>query len=159
MEADGYTFDAIGHVESCFAQRRGTPRQGSLVPAARARIKLRSTIPPSSLECLDQFSHVWVIFVFHENTNLAKAATSGKKATFPAKIAPPRCVCSVSCANPFIDADAIMTSWLTDWAARRLACSPHAHRTDQTRLGSRSRVLRASLGEKCRLSVLAVGLY
>lgn len=95
MEADGYTFDAIGHVESCFAQRRGTPRQGSLVPAARARIKLRSTIPPSSLECLDQFSHIWVIFVFHENTNLAKAATSGKKATFPAKIAPPRCVACV----------------------------------------------------------------
>ena len=68
---------------------KGTPRQGVLVPDARARIKMQSSVPPSSLECLDQFSHIWVIFVFHENTNLAKVVNQ-KKTTYPAKIAPPR---------------------------------------------------------------------
>lgn len=92
----GYNFDGIAHVQSCFVERRGTPRQGVLVPGARARIKFRTSIPPASLECLDQFSHLWVIFVFHENTNVAKtsgSSASGKRAsTFPAKIAPPRYV-------------------------------------------------------------------
>uniref|UniRef100_K3X2B7 TsaA-like domain-containing protein n=1 Tax=Globisporangium ultimum (strain ATCC 200006 / CBS 805.95 / DAOM BR144) TaxID=431595 RepID=K3X2B7_GLOUD len=93
QELHGYTFDAIGAVESCFAERRGTPRQGALVPDARARIAFRTSIPPASLEGLEQFTHLWVIFVFHENTNVAKASSSSgakKTTTFPAKIAPPR---------------------------------------------------------------------
>lgn len=93
--ANGYTFDGVAHVQSCFAERRGTPRQGKLVPDARARIKFRASIPPASLECLDQFTHLWVIFVFHENTNVAKVG-SKKASTFPAKIAPPRCVNSLA---------------------------------------------------------------
>ncbi|OQS03318.1 hypothetical protein THRCLA_04387, partial [Thraustotheca clavata] len=40
-------------------------------------------------ECLEQFSHVWVLFVFHENTNLSKVSVQ-KKTTYQAKIAPPR---------------------------------------------------------------------
>lgn len=90
QEANGYTFAGIAHVQSCFVERRGTPRQGTLVPDARARIKFRTSIPPASLECLDQFTHLWVIFVFHENTNVAKASGAKKASTFPAKIAPPR---------------------------------------------------------------------
>ncbi|OQR85876.1 hypothetical protein ACHHYP_11240 [Achlya hypogyna] len=89
LDRDGYNFEPIGTVESCFADRRGTPRQGSLVPASKARIQLKVSVPPASLECLDQFSHVWVLFVFHENTNLSKVAAQ-KKTTYPAKIAPPR---------------------------------------------------------------------
>ncbi|OWY92195.1 hypothetical protein PHMEG_00038899, partial [Phytophthora megakarya] len=77
----------MAHVQSCFADRRGTPRQGGLVEHSRARITFKTSIPPASLECLEQFSHLWVLFVFHENTNLAKGAP---KTTFPAKIAPPR---------------------------------------------------------------------
>ncbi|TMW66271.1 hypothetical protein Poli38472_004036 [Pythium oligandrum] len=85
QELTGYKYEAIGQVQSCFVERRGTPRQSTLVPSSRGRIKLRTNIPPSSLECLDQFSHLWVIFDFHENTNVSK-----KTSTFPAKIAPPR---------------------------------------------------------------------
>jgi tRNA (Thr-GGU) A37 N-methylase len=92
QQDEGYVFQAIGYVKSCFADRRGTPRQGILVPSARAHIKLVASIPPSSLEYLDQFSHLWVIFVFHENTNVVKAADSKNRSTFPAKIAPPRYV-------------------------------------------------------------------
>ncbi|GLD92790.1 hypothetical protein PINS_up001369 [Pythium insidiosum] len=87
QEADGYQFHSIGHVQSCFAERRGTPRQSALVPDARGRIKLRPHIPPAALECLDQFSHMWVVFVFHENTNVVKQTGKNK---FAAKIAPPR---------------------------------------------------------------------
>ncbi|RHY31746.1 hypothetical protein DYB32_003189 [Aphanomyces invadans] len=91
LDKNGYTFDAIGTVSSCFRDRRGTPRQGALVPGSKARITLLPSISPTSLECLDQFSHMWVLFVFHENTNLAKVSTH-KTTTYPAKIAPPRYV-------------------------------------------------------------------
>lgn len=87
QEVNGYKLNAVAHVQSCFADRRGTPRQGGLVENSRARIVFKRGIPPASLECLEQFSHLWVIFIFHENTNLAKSTT---KSTFPAKIAPPR---------------------------------------------------------------------
>ncbi|KAG7385219.1 hypothetical protein PHYBOEH_009111 [Phytophthora boehmeriae] len=87
QETSGYSMEAVAHVQSCFADRRGTPRQGGLVEAARARITFKTSIPPASLECLEQFSHLWVLFVFHENTNMAKSTA---KSTFPAKIAPPR---------------------------------------------------------------------
>ncbi|CAK4625114.1 hypothetical protein LEN26_013752 [Aphanomyces euteiches] len=89
LDKEGYNFEPIGTVSSCFADRRGTPRQGALVPGSKARIELKSSISPTALECLDQFSHMWVLFVFHENTNLAKVSTH-KIATYPAKIAPPR---------------------------------------------------------------------
>ncbi|KAG9414719.1 hypothetical protein AC1031_008125 [Aphanomyces cochlioides] len=89
LNKEGYNFEPIGTVSSCFADRRGTPRQGALVPGSKARIELKSSISPTALECLDQFSHMWVLFVFHENTNLAKVSTH-KTATYPAKIAPPR---------------------------------------------------------------------
>ncbi|KAI9998996.1 hypothetical protein PInf_003668 [Phytophthora infestans] len=86
-ETAGYNFEAVAHVQSCFADRRGTPRQGGLVENSRARITFKTSIPPASLESLEQFSHLWILFVFHENTNLAKGVP---KTTFPAKIAPPR---------------------------------------------------------------------
>lgn len=85
---NGYKFESIGHVESCFPDRRGTPRQGTFFPLSRARIQFRTSIPPASLECVEQFSHLWVLFVFHENTNMTKV--SNHKSTYPAKIAPPR---------------------------------------------------------------------
>jgi tRNA (adenine37-N6)-methyltransferase len=70
LEANGINFTIIGHIESPFPDRRGTPRQPLLVPAARARIRFnKKCIQKGHFEELAQFSHVWVIFVFHENTN------------------------------------------------------------------------------------------
>ncbi len=65
-----FTFSPAGTFYSCFAQRNGTPRQPSLVPLARGRIKLHRHVPKESLEGLKQFSHVWLLFVFHLNTDL-----------------------------------------------------------------------------------------
>eukprot|EP00992_Anisonema_acinus_P005311 TRINITY_DN17883_c0_g1_i2.p1 TRINITY_DN17883_c0_g1~~TRINITY_DN17883_c0_g1_i2.p1 ORF type:complete len:308 (+),score=41.40 TRINITY_DN17883_c0_g1_i2:34-957(+) len=75
----------IGFLESVFKQRNGTPRQGELVPLGRAKLKLLPYCnAPASLEGLDSFSHCWIIFVFHENTNLHK------EDRVKAKIMPPR---------------------------------------------------------------------
>jgi tRNA-Thr(GGU) m(6)t(6)A37 methyltransferase TsaA len=41
-------------------------------------------VQAAALEELDRFSHVWVLFVFHQNTNL------GSRKAVPSKIAPPR---------------------------------------------------------------------
>ncbi len=84
QEENGYRYHAIGHIESPFPDRRGTPRQPLLVPSARSRIRFnKKLVQHDHFKELEQFSHVWVLFVFHNNTN----ADSGKNV---AKIKPPR---------------------------------------------------------------------
>ena len=61
-----YSFKPIGIVHSCFTDKFGVPRQPHLVPAATGHIEL---LPPYAREeavrGLDEFSHIWVLFVFH----------------------------------------------------------------------------------------------
>lgn len=72
---------AIGIVESCYRDKFGTPRQPGLAPSSMAKIILEKEWQPSlALEGLEGFSHLWVIFVFHQNKNL----------TYHAKVHPPR---------------------------------------------------------------------
>ena len=82
--SDAYHYTAIGHVASCYVERRGTPRQGCLVPGARAELKLSSRVPRAALEGLELFSHVWLVYDFHQNTNADKPSTQVK-----AKVHPP----------------------------------------------------------------------
>ncbi len=60
------TFNPVGIVHSCFTEKFGIPRQPRLVPAARATIEM---LPPydrdEAFRGLDDFSHVWIVFVFH----------------------------------------------------------------------------------------------
>ena len=66
----GYQYRPIGFVESPFPDRRGTPRQPVLVPAALGKIRFdKSIIQFEHFKEIIQFSHIWVVFVFHENTN------------------------------------------------------------------------------------------
>jgi tRNA-Thr(GGU) m(6)t(6)A37 methyltransferase TsaA len=66
--APNYGLMPIGHIESCFVGRNGTPRQPGLTPAARARLQLRwGANPEHSIEGLEQFSHVWLLFLFDQN--------------------------------------------------------------------------------------------
>lgn len=62
-----YSFTPIGIVHSCFPDKFGVPRQPQLTPAATGHIEL---LPPYNREEavreLDGFSHIWVMFVFHE---------------------------------------------------------------------------------------------
>jgi len=62
-----FTFEPIGLIRSCFTDKFGIPRQAGLVPAAHGRLVLH---PPydreEALQGLDGFSHLWIIFVFHD---------------------------------------------------------------------------------------------
>ena len=82
----GYQYHPIGFVESPFPDRRGTPRQPVLVPAAMGKIRFdKSMIQAEHFKEMIQFSHIWVVFVFHENTN-----GDTKSSQVPARIKPPR---------------------------------------------------------------------
>jgi tRNA-Thr(GGU) m(6)t(6)A37 methyltransferase TsaA len=62
------TYLPIGIVHTCFKEKFGTPRQSLLVSEARGVLKLNPN--PDFLQSLDQldtFSHIWIIFVFHEH--------------------------------------------------------------------------------------------
>ena len=104
--SEGFFVQPIGHIQSCYRNCIGTPRQGLLVPSSRASIVLASNVSPESLDGLEEFSHVWLSFKFHLNTNTLKEAKaftnittstseSGKKFkdnnkyTFTGKITPP----------------------------------------------------------------------
>jgi tRNA-Thr(GGU) m(6)t(6)A37 methyltransferase TsaA len=86
MELAGGTLaiKPIGVVRSIYRLCVGTPRQGLLAPHARGRIELTlpSDIASSTVAGLEEFSHVWILFVFHLNT-------MGKNGRVPSKISPP----------------------------------------------------------------------
>lgn len=80
-----YSFQPIGIIQSCFKEKFAIPRQPGLVKEATATLKL---IPPynrvEALDGIDEFSHLWISFVFHATLN-KKAETDWKP-----KVRPPR---------------------------------------------------------------------
>ncbi|XP_028775399.1 uncharacterized protein LOC114732266 isoform X2 [Neltuma alba] len=91
VEMNYYPMAPIGIIQSCFTTRNGTPRQPLLVPLARASLIFNTTrVPPSSLEGLAEYSHCWVIYVFHLNTDLEKLWNHPSKSKFKAKVRVPR---------------------------------------------------------------------
>ncbi|KAE8687563.1 Nef-associated protein 1 [Hibiscus syriacus] len=90
-DTTSYPMAPIGVVQSCFSTRNGTPRQPLLVPLARACLIFDSTrVPPASLEGLEEYSHCWIIYVFHLNTDLEKLWKHPSKSKFKAKVRVPR---------------------------------------------------------------------
>jgi tRNA-Thr(GGU) m(6)t(6)A37 methyltransferase TsaA len=57
----------IGMIHSCFTEKFGIPRQPGMVVSATARLEM---LPPCNREemvrGLEQFSHLWVHFLFHQ---------------------------------------------------------------------------------------------
>uniref|UniRef100_UPI00358FA082 tRNA (adenine(37)-N6)-methyltransferase-like n=1 Tax=Myxine glutinosa TaxID=7769 RepID=UPI00358FA082 len=73
----------VGFLRTCFPGKRGTPRQGSICPHARAFLRIRQEVftnPSHAIMGLAAYSHVWIIFIFHLNEKLAVKA----------KVRPPR---------------------------------------------------------------------
>lgn len=68
----GYPLVIIGKAKSPYKARRGTPRQGMLVNNSRSKIVLSSEMPTETLLGLEGYSHMFILFLFHENTNLLK---------------------------------------------------------------------------------------
>jgi len=62
-----FTFNPIGIIHSCFKEKFGIPRQACLVSETRAALEM---LPPYDREeafrGLEEFSHIWVCFIFHE---------------------------------------------------------------------------------------------
>lgn len=72
---------SIGKIESIYRLCVGTPRQGLLAPHARGRLRLDNA---HAVEGLAEYSHVWIVFVFHLNTShkgvkIAPPALGGRK--------------------------------------------------------------------------------
>lgn len=61
----------IATVRSVFAKRSGTPRQPGLVTAAESRIEFVPELK-QAIDSVGEFSHIWVLFLFNQNTNIAK---------------------------------------------------------------------------------------
>jgi tRNA (adenine37-N6)-methyltransferase len=62
-----YSFEPIGVVRSCFTDKFGIPRQPRLVTAARGRLELFAPYDrEEAFAGLDGFSHLWLVFVFHD---------------------------------------------------------------------------------------------
>ena len=65
-----FSFEPIAYIDTCYKERFGTPRQPGLVPSAWGAVRLRPDMNLSdALDGLEGFSHIWLIFVFHQNTN------------------------------------------------------------------------------------------
>ncbi|CAL1358546.1 unnamed protein product [Linum trigynum] len=91
LEQSSYPMTPIGTVQSCFSTRNGTPRQPLVVPLARACLMFNpSRVPPASLEGLTEYSHCWIIYVFHLNTDLDKLWKEPSRSKFKAKVRVPR---------------------------------------------------------------------
>ena len=62
-----HTVAPVGIVRSCFKEKFAIPRQPQLAPAARGVLEL---LPPfdqgEAVEGLEQVSHVWLLFLFHQ---------------------------------------------------------------------------------------------
>lgn len=69
----------IGEFDTCFPEKFGTPRQSQYAIDARGTIRLYSHISPDSLLGIETFSHIWVLFLFHE-----------AQGSLQAKVRPPR---------------------------------------------------------------------
>uniref|UniRef100_A0A8C5G993 TsaA-like domain-containing protein n=1 Tax=Gouania willdenowi TaxID=441366 RepID=A0A8C5G993_GOUWI len=73
----------IGYISSCFSVKNGTPRQPTICGPSRAELQIQQSVfnnPEHALVGLEQYSHVWIIFLFHKNGHL----------TYKAKVKPPR---------------------------------------------------------------------
>lgn len=62
-----FSFQQIGIIRSCYLQKFGIPRQPGIATAAEAELEL---LPPynqeNTVRGLDNFSHIWVHFIFHK---------------------------------------------------------------------------------------------
>ena len=86
----------IGIVRSCFTERFGIPRQPGLVRAATARLEL---LPPYNrgemVRGLEEFSHIWVQFLFHRTM-----AEGWKPTVRPPRLGGRRRVGVFACRSP-----------------------------------------------------------
>lgn len=76
-----FNFVQIGHVKSGYPDKFGVPRQSGLVHSVDSEIIIENQFQPEiSLQGLERFTHLWILFIFHLNDSKG----------FHAKVHPPR---------------------------------------------------------------------
>lgn len=70
-----YTISAIGHIQSPYKQKFAIPRQPRLVPEAKAKLIFAPDFNREEfVRGLDEFSHIWLLFRFHETADKGYSA-------------------------------------------------------------------------------------
>jgi len=65
-DVQSFKFDALGVIESPYQEKFAIPRQPNLVSAAKGKVVLLADANNHELvRDIEQFSHLWLIFVFH----------------------------------------------------------------------------------------------
>ena len=68
IRSAGFCMEPIARIHSCYGEKFGIPRQPGLSPSARAQLEI---LPPFDREeafrGIEQFSHLWILFLFHGN--------------------------------------------------------------------------------------------
>jgi len=65
MPSNTFNFHTIGTINSPYKEKFAIPRQPGLVTAAKGQILLQADANNELIRGIEQFSHLWVIFVFH----------------------------------------------------------------------------------------------
>lgn len=79
--SDQMQINQIGNILSPFKSKFAVPRQSGLIKEIHSKIQLKRNYQPEiSLQGLERFSHVWLLWSFHLNDNNS----------FKAKVTPPR---------------------------------------------------------------------
>ena len=67
---NSFSFKPIGFIKSAYPDKFGVPRQSGLVKQTVSELAILPEWQPEyALEGLEEYSHVWVTWVFHLNTN------------------------------------------------------------------------------------------
>jgi tRNA-Thr(GGU) m(6)t(6)A37 methyltransferase TsaA len=65
-----FEFKPIGIIHSCFKEKFGIPRQSRLISEAEARLEILPPYNrPEAFRELVDYSHLWIIFVFHASVS------------------------------------------------------------------------------------------
>lgn len=71
-----FEFKPIGMIRSCYTDKFGIPRQPGLVMSATATLELLPPYnQPEALRGIEAFSHLWIVFAFHQSARDAWKAT------------------------------------------------------------------------------------
>lgn len=63
-----YHIDPVGFIQSPYKEKFAVPRQPRLAPSATSRLKLVGDAnSPESVRAIEQFSHLWLLFLFDQN--------------------------------------------------------------------------------------------
>jgi tRNA-Thr(GGU) m(6)t(6)A37 methyltransferase TsaA len=70
------TLSPIATIHSCYGEKFGIPRQPGLVKSASATLELLPPFnTPDALRGLEEFSHLWIVFLFHQSARNEWKAT------------------------------------------------------------------------------------